>query len=67
MKALDHMPGGSSVVFPVVNIATVAGSALLSVLIFHEQINRANRIGLIFAGLCIVFIYMPQIAALLSH
>lgn len=67
MKALDNMPGGSSVVFPVVNIATVAGSTLLSVLIFREHLNRANRFGLAFAGLCIAFIYLPQILALIKQ
>ncbi len=64
MKSLDHVEGGSSVVFPVVNIATVAGSTLLSVLIFREHLNRSNRLGLVFAGLCIAFIYMPQIIGL---
>jgi len=63
MKALSHLPGGSSVVFPVVNIATVAGSTLLSVLIFREHLNRANKLGLVFAGLCILFIYLPEIMA----
>jgi drug/metabolite transporter (DMT)-like permease len=61
LKALAHVEGGSSVVFPVTNIATVAGSTLLSVLIFREHLNRPNRLGLIFAGLCIAFIYLPQI------
>jgi multidrug transporter EmrE-like cation transporter len=65
MKALDHVPGGSSVVFPVTNIATVAGSTLLSVVIFREHLNRPNLIGLVFAGLCIVFIYLPQIMGLM--
>jgi drug/metabolite transporter (DMT)-like permease len=64
MKALDQVPGGSSVVFPVTNIATVAGSTLLSVLIFREHLNRANRWGIAFAGLCIAFIYLPQIMSI---
>lgn len=64
MKALDHVEGGSSVVFPVTNIATVAGSTLLSVLIFREHLNRANWLGMAFAGLCIVFIYLPQLTGM---
>ena len=64
MKALDKVPGGSSVVFPITNIATVIGSTLLSVIIFREYLNRSNRLGLVFAGLCIAFIYMPQILGL---
>lgn len=64
MKALDHVEGGSSVVFPVTNIATVAGSTLLSVLIFREHLNRANWLGMTFAGLCIVFIYLPQLTGI---
>jgi drug/metabolite transporter (DMT)-like permease len=67
MKALDHVEGGSSVVFPVVNIATVAGSTLLSVLIFREYMNRSNRLGLLFAALCIGFIYLPQILGFFKH
>ena len=66
LKALAHVEGGSSVVFPVTNIATVAGSTLLSVLIFREHLNRPNRLGLVFAGLCIAFIYLPQIRAVLG-
>jgi drug/metabolite transporter (DMT)-like permease len=66
IKALAHVEGGSSVVFPVTNIATVAGSTLLSVLIFREHLNRPNRLGLVFAGLCIAFIYLPQIKTLLG-
>ena len=61
MKSLDTVEGGSSVVFPVVNIATVAGSTLLAVLIYREHLNRWNRLGLMFAGLCIVFIYLTKI------
>lgn len=64
LKALSHVQGGSSVVFPVTNIATVAGSTLLSVVIFKEHLNFKNRLGLVFAALCIVFIYLPQLAAL---
>jgi drug/metabolite transporter (DMT)-like permease len=64
MKALDSVPGGSSVVFPVTNIATVIGSTLLSVVVFREHLNRANRLGLGFAVLCIVFIYLPEIMGL---
>ena len=66
MKSLDHVPGGSSVVFPVTNIATVAGSTLLSVVIFREHLNRPNRLGLVFAGLCIAFIYLPQIMGMMK-
>jgi hypothetical protein len=39
MKALDKVEGGSSVVFPVTNIATVAGSTLLSVIFFREHLE----------------------------
>jgi drug/metabolite transporter (DMT)-like permease len=63
MKALGKVPGGSSVVFPVSNISTVAGSTLLSVIIFREHLNRSNLVGLFFAALCILFIYLPQILA----
>ena len=61
MKALDNVEGGSSVVFPVNNIATVAGSTLLAVIFYREHLNKWNRLGLVFAGLCIVFIYLLKI------
>lgn len=66
MKALDKVEGGSSVVFPVTNIATVAGSTLLSVIFFREHLNKFNRLGLVFACLCIVFIYLLKIKSLLN-
>ncbi len=64
MKALDKVEGGSSVVFPITNIATVAGSTLLSVVFFGEYISRLNMLGMLFAGVCIFFIYLPQIMVL---
>ncbi|MCW3126762.1 MAG: EamA-like transporter family [Bacteroidetes bacterium] len=66
MKALDKVEGGSSVVFPVTNIATVGGATLLSVIFFKEHLNKYNRLGLVFACLCIVFIYLLKIKALLN-
>lgn len=59
LRALGQAPGGSAVVFPVVNMATVAGSTLLSVFIFGEELNRYKRAALLFAALCILFIYWP--------
>ena len=66
MKALDKVEGGSSVVFPVTNIATVGGATLLSVIFFKEHLNKYNKLGLVFACLCIVFIYLLKIMALLN-
>lgn len=66
MKALDKVEGGSSVVFPVTNIATVGGATLLSVIFFKEHLNKYNKLGLLFACLCIVFIYLLKIKALLN-
>jgi drug/metabolite transporter (DMT)-like permease len=64
LKALAHVAGGSSVVFPVANIATVAGATLLSVLFFKEHLNLYNRIGLAFGVLCVLFIYLPMVVCL---
>ena len=66
MKALDHVEGGSSVVFPVNNIAIVAGSTLLSVIFYREHLNKYNKLGLAFAGLCVIFIYLPKLLVLLN-
>lgn len=53
LRALNEVPGGSSVVFPLSNIATVAGSTLLSVLIFKEKLSALNWAGMAAALLCI--------------
>jgi drug/metabolite transporter (DMT)-like permease len=66
MLALQHATGGSSVVFPVINIATVVGSTALSVLIYKEYLNRYNKIGLILAVCCILVMNYPMLRALLG-
>ena len=66
MKSLDTVEGGSSVVFPVINISTVIGATMLSILFFKEHLNKYNRLGIVFAMLCIFFIYFGQLMALLN-
>lgn len=66
MKALTHIEGGSSVVFPINNIATVACSTLLSVIFFKEKLNNYNKLGLVFAFLCILLINWANLMRLLN-
>lgn len=60
LKALNVTPGGSSVVFPISNIATVAFSTFLSVLFFKEKLSKLNLLGLGFSALCIVLIALSK-------
>ncbi|MFN8310379.1 MAG: EamA family transporter [Chitinophagales bacterium] len=53
LRALNEVKGGSSVVFPISNIAAVAGSTLLSILFFKERLSRLNWLGMLAALGCI--------------
>ncbi|MEL6703932.1 MAG: DMT family transporter [Bacteroidota bacterium] len=54
IAALSALPG--TLVFPFNNIAIVFGAAVLGVLVWREQLGRANRIGLVFAALALVLL-----------
>ncbi|MBL0309304.1 MAG: EamA family transporter [Bacteroidetes bacterium] len=56
LKALATVSWGSSVVFPLSNLGTVACASLAGILIFREKISLTNAVGLIFAVLAIALI-----------
>lgn len=56
LKALATVSWGSSVVFPVSNLGTVAAATGIGVLFFNETISRTNAIGLLLAALSITSI-----------
>ncbi len=53
LKALGAVSWGSSVIFPVMNLGTVAFASLAGVLFFREKISKVNLAGLFFAALSI--------------
>jgi drug/metabolite transporter (DMT)-like permease len=57
LKALNQGGLESSVIFPIVNIGTVAAATIFSIIYFKEQLSTINRIGLAFAGIGIIFIF----------
>lgn len=60
LKALATINWGSSVVFPVSNLGTVALATLAGILFFKEQISKINWIGLAFAVVSIVLIIISS-------
>ncbi|MFN8322989.1 MAG: hypothetical protein U0T74_10055 [Chitinophagales bacterium] len=60
LKALAGVSWGSSVVFPVSNLGTVAVATVAGVLFFKERISRVNFVGLIFALLSILLIILSN-------
>lgn len=53
LKALGAVTWGSSVIFPVMNLGTVAFASLAGVVFFREKISKVNLAGLFFAALSI--------------
>lgn len=56
LKALSTLNWGSSVIFPLNNLGVVAFSTITGVLMYRENLNRSNLIGLLFAGIAIIAI-----------
>jgi drug/metabolite transporter (DMT)-like permease len=55
-KALEYQGLESSVVFPLNNVGIVVGSVLFGALVFKEQLNRYNKIGILLALIAIACI-----------
>ncbi len=60
LKSLETMNWGSSVVFPVSNLSTIACSAFAAFIFFKEKISKINLLGLIFAVVAIVLIIVSN-------
>ena len=58
LKALENMDWGSSVIFPVSNLSTIACSAVGAFILFKERISKINIAGLAFAVASIVLIIL---------
>jgi len=58
LKALSAVKWGSSVVFPISNLGTVALTTLIGILFFKEKISRINFVGLLAAAGAIVLIIL---------
>lgn len=61
LKALSALhTWGSSVVFPVTNLGTVAFASLVGYIAFKERISKINLFGLAFAAIAIIFIVLSN-------
>jgi len=60
LKALAGLSWGSSVIFPINNLGTVAVATLVSFIIFKEKISKINMAGLAFAAVAIVLIILSN-------
>ncbi len=58
LKALENMSWGSSVIFPVSNLSTIACSTVAAFIFFRERISKINLMGLAFAFASIVIIIL---------
>ncbi|MFN8286191.1 MAG: DMT family transporter [Chitinophagales bacterium] len=58
LKALASVNWGSSVLFPVINLGTVAFATIVGVLLFREKISKTNLAGLLFAAASISVILL---------
>lgn len=61
LKALAHVSWGSSVVFPISNLGTVAVATVTGILLFKEQLSRINKLGLFFAAASIILIIFTSL------
>ena len=60
LKALATLNWGSSVIFPVANLGTVAFATIVSFIVFKERISKINIAGLAFAAVAIILIMMSN-------
>ena len=60
LKALATLNWGSSVIFPVSNLGTVAVATVVSFVAFKERISKVNLVGLAFAAVAIILIVLSS-------
>lgn len=60
LKALATISWGSSVVFPISNLGTVAVASVAGLVIFKERLSKLNLLGLAFAVVSIVLIILSS-------
>ena len=60
LKALATLNWGSSVIFPVSNLGTVAVATMVSFVAFKERISKINLAGLAFAAVAIILIVLAS-------
>ncbi len=67
LKALANISWGSSVVFPISNLGTVALATLAGIIFFKEKISKVNLLGLAFAVVSIVLIILSSCFVETAH
>lgn len=60
LRALATLSWGSSVIFPVNNLGTVAVASIVGFIVFKEKISKVNLLGLAFAAVSIVCIILSN-------
>ncbi len=60
LKALATVTWGSSVVFPISNLGTVALATVAGIIFFKEQLSKTNLLGFLFAVVSIVLIIVSS-------
>jgi len=60
LKALATLNWGSSVIFPISNLGTVAVATVVSFIVFKEKISKVNLTGLAFAAAAIILIVLSS-------
>ena len=60
LKALVNLSWGSSVIFPIINLGTVAFATIAGFIAFKEKISGINFIGLVFAAISIILIVLSN-------
>jgi drug/metabolite transporter (DMT)-like permease len=60
LRALETMNWGSSVIFPVSNLSTIACSTIAAFILFKERISPMNLVGLGFAFASIILIILSN-------
>ena len=56
LKAHQYLPENPSIVFTAMNIGVIIVGALVGVFLFHEQLNKLNKIGILLAILSVIVI-----------
>lgn len=60
LKTLTDFGNDGSVVFPVLNISIITISAVASLVIFREKLNRYNLAGLLLAIVSIILVFLTE-------
>ena len=58
IRAHQLLTDSPSIVFTGMNVGVIAAATLLGLGVFKEQLNRVNMLGLMFAIVCVVVLFL---------